>query len=121
MLGLVNIHDERVVLRLCIIMAISGLTLTYLATKMHEPQITEVGGIKKEMIGETVAVKGKVEDEYISEDTLFFTLKNNSKTIQVVKFSYNGNKIGDKDVIVEGKVDEYNNELEIIAENIQES
>ena len=114
--------NNALILKISITIAIIGIIGMYIFTSATE-NLVEVAQIG-EFMGERVSIEGTVDKYYTSKDGhVFFDVYDFSGYVDVVAFR-NSNieeayKIKDGDrVKVTGKVQEYKNELEIIASKI---
>ena len=111
-------HDEKVLLRFCLVLSVLGITLTYFASITYSPEEIDIGDIDRADIGEQISITGNATDTYMSDETLFLKLRDSSGSIDVVKFDHKGEKIRRQKVTIEGTITTYQGELEIIAEEI---
>jgi len=115
--------DNKLILKISITMSIIGIIGLYIFTSVSL-NVVDVREISN-FIGERVTVEGTVDKYYVSKDGhVFFDLHDFSGLVKVVAFR-NSNieqayKIEDgKEITVTGKVQEYKNDLEIIASVIE--
>ncbi len=116
------IMNNQLILKISITIAIIGIISLYIFTTVFENKIAvfEI----TEFVGERVTVEGTVSDYHVSKDGhVFFEVHDSSGGVDVVAFR-NSNieqayhlKEGQR-IKLTGKVQEYKNELEIIASSI---
>lgn len=117
---------DRGLLKLCLFCSVIGLAILFIGVQMAEAEIMEIGEIDEFSIGRLVSVEGSVYSRYYNGEHLFFTLKDDTGKIKVVIFDSGIRKMGiDPDEVVkgldmrlEGRVEEYEGELEIIPERV---
>ena len=104
-----------------------GIFLLFIAIQQTEAEKVSVVSITEDYIGKLVSVDGEVKNKFVSKNGhVFFDLEDGSSEIQVVIFDRNLRKMrldveklknGDK-ITVEGIIEFYKGELEIIPEKI---
>lgn len=109
---------QRTFFYLCLTVSLLGLGIVYAADSIQELEETELKNVDRSMVGETVIVSGTVQNSFFRNGNLFFKLENNNTVIPVVKFDSEVNPDDGKKVEVEGTVELYEGELEIIADKI---
>lgn len=111
-------HDE--LFKICVMLGALGLVLMYASSLYIDVQEAELGEIDETWTGRNVEVTGNVSSFNTYEDILFIDLKDATGNITVVEFNSRSSVDEGDAVIVEGHVDMYKGELEIIARNIQD-
>jgi exonuclease VII large subunit len=112
---------ETEVFRICVILAIVGLGAVYGSSIYLELDQTNVSKIDKSWTGRNVKVSGEVTEYSRSSGNIFFDLQDGNDTIKVVMFDTSRSlKDGDR-VNVTGHVSIYQQEVEVIAREIQRS
>lgn len=114
--------DEGFLLKASLVCSIIGVAALYFIAGRIEIEETPISRITMGQSDGSVAAKGKVSRIFEKEDVMIFELEKNEK-ISVVIFKKNypqyiGLKEGDF-VEVEGKVQDYKGEKELIAENVR--
>lgn len=111
--------------KISLAVAIIGVGMIYAVTLLIGHQEMQIRAITEDDVGRRVAVNGTVETYRSSEGNVFIKLNDGTGNITVVMFErtarnqqdiYNLKK-GDK-ITVEGQVNVYKNELEIISNSI---
>lgn len=105
--------------------AAAGLVFLFLITISIEPMQAKISEVSSDLVGRDIVVKGKIDSYFTKEGNVFITLEEGAK-IKVVMFSREAQKQpwvydlqkGDS-VFVEGRVQLYKNELEIVANTIK--
>ncbi|UCG94986.1 MAG: OB-fold nucleic acid binding domain-containing protein [archaeon] len=118
--------DDRNLLKLCIFCSILGLVILFVGVQQVEAKVTDIGSISEGEIGKLVSVEGTVYSSYYNGEHLFFTLEDRTGRIKVVVFEnlidrLNIDPRGIKKGIelrVDGEVEKYRGELEILPERI---
>ncbi len=111
--------------RISFIITIIGIILLFFIVQNIEPEKIMIKDIDESIIGSYVSVSGIVKSVKITEN-VFFSLCDSDSCIKAVVFekiakkkpeAYNLRNM-DK-VVLSGRINLYNNELEIIAEDIK--
>lgn len=118
--------NDKTLMRLSLVIAIVGLAALMVAANFAEPKKVEISSIGEEMIGHNVKVNGSVESASINDGNIFISLADGNSSIDIVMFKQNAKnnavaynlKKGDF-IIVEGKVNFYRNDLEIVADSLK--
>ena len=95
-----------------------GLGIIHISHSFIQPEKVDIGSVDKTWVGNSVSVNGTVSSVHSSNETVFLTLQDGSGSITVVDFD-NGNYRKGSSVRVEGYVEIYQNELEIVADEIK--
>lgn len=114
--------------RLCIVMFISGIILLFFIVILIEPVSMNIYDISEKDVGKTVSINASVKNKILRNGNLFLELQdidvNNTDYIKAVMFedvirsTDLSNIQKDSHINVVGKIDRYNNELEIVIEKI---
>ena len=110
------------ILKISIVIAVIGIIALFFITQYNNETITKIKDLKQ---GQIERITGMVTSVYVSKDDhVFLKVADNTGEISVIAFKSsnidtayeleNGDQIS-----VLGKVDEYKNELEIIAKEIR--
>jgi len=114
--------DNQLILKISIVITVIGISGLYVFTSASENMIDI-----REMpdnVGQRVTVKGSVSKYYVSKDGhVFFDIYDSSGFAKVVVFQNSNieaayNLEDGEQVVITGKVQEYKNDLEIIASKI---
>lgn len=106
--------------RISLLLAVCGLAVVYTASAVYTPPNVDVRALDESYLGETILVTGTVSSHTVHDGTQFITIKDGEERLSVVYF---GNK--DLDITaggaytMEGDVDVYEGELQIILRNIE--
>ena len=103
-----------------------GLVVLFFVTLYIKPLEVHTTDITKDMISHEVIISGSVKSYYNKDGTIFIVLEDKFDEIDVVLFENTAKRLpvahqlkkGDN-ITVQGKLDEYKGELEIIANNIE--
>ncbi|MBS3051003.1 MAG: exodeoxyribonuclease VII large subunit [Candidatus Aenigmarchaeota archaeon] len=118
------ISDEKLV-KISLLIAILGVAMIYLSIALIGPQSIVIGDISKNDTGKQVTLSGTVNSYSIVNGNIFITLGDVTGNITVVMFERTAR--GQKEVYelkenelitVDGQINVYKNELEIIANKI---
>lgn len=115
--------NEKNIKMLCLSLVIIGIIIILIANKVATFKEIEVGGVNEKMVGEYVKICGIIEKKFTNEKGAFLNI-NNKTSIDAVffqdyvkAFDVGSFKEGDK-ICVEGRVEIYDNNLEIIGKKI---
>lgn len=116
------ISDEKLA-KLSLVLAAAGIVSIYLSIALIGPQETAIGEIDTTDIGKQVSVAGTVNSFNTKDGNIFITLGDGTGNITIVMFERTARgqriELNEHDYIeVEGQVNVYKNELEIIANSI---
>lgn len=116
--------NEKSLTKLCLIVSIVGLAIIYIMESLSSADMTAIGSITKDSVGESVNVCGIISKIYVSnKENIFFNL-NDSASINVVVFRDKtdlfdaGSMENGMKACVDGTVQIYKEKLEIIAGRI---
>ncbi len=111
------------------VLSLTGLFLIYMSAGKIESRIVGISNIDSSLIGNYVQITGYVESVKFSGNTIFVSLSDGYKSIDVVIFSDLKNALGSDAgkifaagsvVSVKGTVDEYQGSLEIVPGKISD-
>ena len=112
--------EEKLLLKVSLIISVTGLGAMIFISYTININKTSIESITPNDVGRSVKACGQVEDKFTSKNLhTFFTLSEGSETIKVVVF--NSTKIPPfawEEVCITGRVELYEGELEIIAEEV---
>lgn len=109
--------EEKTLTNLALWTSILGILFLFILCFFVDFKLTAISDIDDSFVDKKIRIEGIAENIKNSEKVLMFDLKDETGKIKVVVFS--SEKIELRGHLnVEGKVAEYNNELEIIAEKI---
>lgn len=118
--------NDRGLLKLCLLCSVIGLVILFFGVRLAEAEKVSIVEVDENSIGRLVTVEGSVYSSYYNGEHLFFTLRDETGKIKVVVFENNIKRTGidpldvkkGVEMAVEGKVEEYEGELEILPERI---
>ena len=118
--------NEKNLLKLCLTCSILGLVILFIGVQYVEARVMYVGEIGEKEIGNLVSVKGRVYSRYYTGEHMFFTLKDKTGEIKVVVFENTIKRLGIEpgeiknglEISIEGVVERYKGELEILPERV---
>lgn len=113
--------SRELVARTALLVSIAGIALLFLTDLFNTPAQLSIGEISKELEGEQVKVKARVSWNSLKNNVLLFGLYDGN-SIKAVIFSPS---LEQRALVrnglfleIEGKVQLYNGELEIVAEQV---
>ncbi|MBN2458563.1 OB-fold nucleic acid binding domain-containing protein [Candidatus Woesearchaeota archaeon] len=109
--------DDSTLVRSAMVSIIIGLSVLFFISKSITVDERDIGSLNDLDIEKAVLVRGTVKDIRADEGFSVFTIRK-TEEISVVVFKNITMPLG-SDVLVYGTVDEYNGELEIIADRIE--
>lgn len=117
--------DENKVLKLSLIISIIGIVVIYSMALVLEAPFVEIVDLNKNMIGEYIKVCGAVTSTHVSEKGTFFLKIKDYKELDAIFFkefveglnAYDS-EIGEK-ICIEGNLETYKGELEIIGNKFE--
>jgi len=120
------LSDESLT-KISFVITIVGVIALYFIVQTTEPNLTPLKDISHDMVGNYVKVVGAVKSiSWHESGHLFITLRDEYDEIKVVMFSKEAKKFAelkeikkDEQITIIGKIDEYENELEVVAEKIE--
>ncbi len=110
---------------LSLIVAIIGIVMIFAVSVFIEPEQVPIGSIEFSDSGRHVIINGTISEMSVSGGHIFLTVEDSTGSILVVMFERDANqdvynmKAGNN-VVIEGQINVYKNELEIIARDIKE-
>lgn len=118
--------DDKALLKLCLFCSVLGLVILFVGVQYVEARVVPIGEIGEGNEGTLVSVEGRVYSRYYNGEHLFFTLKDGKDKIKIVVFENTIKRLNlepeeirnNRKVSVEGKVEKYKGELEILPERI---
>ena len=109
------------VARLALSLAVLGIVILFIVSYSYEARDVKISEISEEIKGERVIVCGRIESSYIAKNVLIFTINDGAK-IKGVVFNPGREEYSlirkNSFVEIEGKIEIYENELEIVAERV---
>lgn len=117
--------NEEGVIKFSLIISIIGIIIIYVMALVIEPPLVKISELTNEMSGEHVKVCGKINSKYTSEKGTFFSKIKDEKELSVVFFKENAEGLNAYDlengeeVCIEGNIEIYKNELEIIGSKLE--
>jgi DNA/RNA endonuclease YhcR with UshA esterase domain len=120
--------EEDLLLKISIICSIAGLISLFLISNFIESKPVNISGITPDDIGSVVKICGNITNKYISKNKhIFLNIEDNTGNIKVVIFNQTTLNLNidpyelkkHDNVCVIGKVDIYENELEIILRDLE--
>lgn len=107
------------IIKICLIGFLITFSLIYLIEKSHKIKTIVISEINQNHIEKNVKIEGKITKQTLNKNTLFLTIKDNTSQINIIAFKINQTLNKNQTYTIEGKVTNYNNELEIIANKIE--
>lgn len=105
--------------RVSLLLVLCGLAVIYGASVVYKPPVVSLSAVDSTFIGDTVRVTGNVTSHHRTDAAQFLTLQQGDTRMKAVYF---GNSDLDVDpgrqYRIEGRVDVYQGELEIIARDL---
>jgi len=109
------------VARLALGLAVLGIVILFIISYSYEAREVTISEISEEIKGERVIVCGRIDSSYIAKNVLIFTINDGAK-IKGIVFNPGREEYSqirkNSFVEIEGKVEIYENELEIVAERV---
>ena len=114
---------DSLIFKVSIILSILGLAFLTVYSFSLEPIQTSIENISNKEIGSRISIEAKITKFQLKQNTLIFWITQNNKTIQGVKFNYSLEDLSllqeKKQIIIIGTIQEYNKQLEIVAEKLE--
>jgi len=110
---------KKNVYRISVALSVIGLVTMFAVETALSPEQYELEDIDESMTGEHVEIEGEVESFNTGQGHLFLDLNDNGTHISVVEFDSETWIDPDEVVTVQGHVDIYEGDLQIIAEEIR--
>lgn len=110
------------VARLALSLAVLGIIVLFIVSYSYEAHAVKISEISEEIKGEHVIVCGRIDSSYIAKNVLIFTINDGAK-IKGVVFNPGREEYSlirkNSFVEIEGRVEIYKGELEIIAGKVR--
>ncbi len=119
--------NEKDITNVCLLVAIVGIVIIYLADTNLDPLPITGAELSKALVGEKVVLCGKITSVSTSEKGTFFLKIDDGTKTDVVLFQNRATKETveniekDKQACITGTVAEYRNTIEIIATKVSAS
>lgn len=119
--------DDRSLYYFCLLFSVAGIISLITFSYFTSPEKVEISSIDENDIGSEVEIRGSIENIYESEGGgIFFHVKDEEGGIDVALFSEAVKDMGvdksllyeGKEVIIEGEVDMYKGEIQIIPDKV---
>jgi len=111
--------DNEYLFNLSLIISIFGLFLLIVILENTELKETNISEINDNYIDRQVKVSGTIKNLFETEGLYIFNVESDSKIIKAILFKDNKTILyNDFEIELEGKVTEYEDELEIISKKI---
>ncbi|MBS3151442.1 OB-fold nucleic acid binding domain-containing protein [Candidatus Woesearchaeota archaeon] len=112
--------QDRNLFKISLIMSTIGTFLILLLSEYSEVELTNIGDLNKNQLEMKVKVSGTVISARETPGLYILSIRDSTATIPIVIFKEDPLSIGrNAQIEVTGKLTEYKNELEIIAEIIR--
>ncbi|MBI2543110.1 MAG: OB-fold nucleic acid binding domain-containing protein [Candidatus Aenigmarchaeota archaeon] len=118
--------ENKLLIYLSLASSVIGLTIIYIASQNVELNLTSIGMVTYDDVGKNVRVCGRIDSIFTSrQNHVFFKLEDHSGEIDAVVFNSSTNKLQVQDlkkgdlVCVSGRIDEYEDKLEILPQKIE--
>jgi aspartyl/asparaginyl-tRNA synthetase len=114
--------DDKKIMKFCAILVVIGIIGLFIVTTFSAPTAISISSIDENSVGQIVSISGTVTSYYTSDGHVFMDIDDTTGVIKVVMFEeesennpwvYDVRK--DDEIIVNGKIQLYKGELEIIA------
>ena len=113
---------ETTLLKLSVIVSIIGIFSLLIIAETTSLEITKISEINKKDLETKVKIQGKILSIRETPGLYILTITDNTATIPIIVFKEDELELEkNKQFVVIGKLTEYKNELEIIAERIIEN
>lgn len=111
--------NEKRLLKICLITSILGIFLLLSIAEFSQPKFYQINDITEKQIDTQIKIQGTITKSKDLPGLLIFDLKDNTSKMTVVAFKdFQINLTKGENVSITGKIAEYNNVLEIIADEI---
>lgn len=112
--------QEKMIIRIALVCALVGLTALFIISKHFDPKEYSIKDVRKERLNSLVKVSGVVESVRDTPKVLIITLEENKERIKIVAFKEGRVAVKKNQVIeIEGRLTEYEGEIEIEADRIK--
>lgn len=105
--------------KLSVLMSVLGLSLMYASSLYIEPPKVDIGSIDSSWNGRPVTVEGEIQRYINASGNAFIDLGDTTGNIAVLKFEDAPELSKGERIAVEGNVELYRGEIEIIADKIE--
>ena len=112
---------KKNIYRASVFFGIIGLTLIYFSTLYLEAEESSIGSIERDQAGSHVKIEGKVVSLFESDNHKFFDLNDSTGEISVVDFDSEQEINQGDEVLVKGRVDIYQGDLQVISDILEVS
>lgn len=111
--------NEKRLLKVCLITSVLGIFLLLAVAEFSQPKYYQINGITEKQIDTQIKIEGTITKSKDLPGLFLLDLKDNTSKMIVVAFKdFQINLTKGENISVTGKVAEYNNVLEIIADEI---
>lgn len=115
---------DSTILKTSLILSILGIAFLSIYSLSLEPTQTSIEKISSKDIGSRISIEAKTIKYQLKQNALIFWIAQNEKTLQAVKFNYSLEDLTllqeKKQLKITGTIQEYNKNLEIVVEKIEE-
>lgn len=117
--------DDKKIMKFCAILVVIGIIGLFVITTFSTPTSLAISSIDENSVGQIVSISGIVTSYYTSNGHVFMDVDDTTGSIKVVMFeddaennpwTYDVRK--DDEIIINGKIQLYEGELEIIANSV---
>ncbi len=108
--------NETYLLRICLGVAVVGILSLFFLAETLEAKEVGISEITPEYVGQTVSVFGTVSTIAVRDGMTFMTLEDSEELFPVVFFQELSDLYSEDEILVSGKVQEYNGRLQIVGE-----
>jgi aspartyl/asparaginyl-tRNA synthetase len=118
--------NDKTIMKVCFVMVIIGIIGLFIVTNFSTTPQVRINSIDETKTGQIVSISGIVSSYYTSEGHVFMNVNDSTGTIKVVMFQkdaennpwvYDIRK--DDKVTINGKIQLYKGELEIVASSVK--
>ncbi len=111
--------NEKRLLKICLVTSILGIFLLLTIAEFSQQKFYQINDITEKQIDTQIKIQGTITKIKDLPGLLLFDLKDNTSKMTVVVFKdFQINLTRGQNISVIGKISEYNNVLEIIADEI---
>ena len=111
--------NEKRLLKICLITSILGIFLLLSIAEFSQPKFYQINDITEKQIDTQIKIQGTITKSKDLPGLLIFDLKDNTSKMTVIAFKdFQINLTKGENVSITGKIAEYKNVLEIIADEI---
>lgn len=105
--------------RMSVLLTLIGLVSIFTYASLYHPPIYDPREIDHDIIGESIRIHGTVHDTTVKKDVSFITLKER-KQLDIISFNPIGKLPPNTTVTIEGIVDIYHGNLEVVAKRVSQ-